>query len=69
MKTISYFCTCNNSEFMNTKETSAIDSSVEKGKGLFKQMIEDKRAMRAYIREHGTLNGFNRKSINFAKPI
>lgn len=54
---------------MNTKDTSAIDSSLEKGKGLFKQMIEDKRAMRAYIREHGTLNGFNRKSINFAKPI
>ena len=25
--------------------------------------------MRAYIREHGTLNGFNQKSINFVKPI
>ncbi len=37
---------------MNTN-TSAIDSSVDKGKWLFKQMIEDKRAMRAYIREHG----------------
>ena len=54
---------------MNTKDTSTIDPSVAKGKGLFKQMIEDKRAMRAYIREHGTLNGVNRKSINFAKPI
>ena len=42
---------------------------MEKGKGLFKQMIEDKRAMRAYIREHGTLNGFNQKSIDFVKPI
>lgn len=54
---------------MNTKEISAIDSSVDKGKGILEQMIEDKRARRAYIREHGTLNGFNRKSINFTKPI
>ena len=56
-------------KYLWIKDTLAIDSSVEKGKGLFKQMIEDKRAMRAYIREHGTLNGFNQKSINFVKPI
>lgn len=54
---------------MDTKRTSTIHPSVEKGKGLFKQMIEDKRVIRAYIHEHGTLNGFDKKNIKFAKPI
>lgn len=54
---------------MNAKDTLTIDSSADKGKGLFKQMIEDKRAMHTYTCERSTLNGFNRKSINFAKPI
>lgn len=42
---------------MNQKSISAIDPFVAKSKGLFKQMIEDKRAMHAYIHEHGTLIG------------
>lgn len=38
-------------------------------KNIFKKMIEDKRAVQSYIREHGTLNGFNNETIIFAKPL
>lgn len=49
--------------------TSAIDPSVDRIRSVFKQMIEDKRVMSSYIREHETLNGFSRKSICFVEPI
>lgn len=36
---------------------------------VLKQMAEDKRAMRLYVREKGTLDGFSKKGIKFAKPL
>ena len=36
---------------------------------IFRKMQEDKKTIRAYIKEHGTLNGFSNDSIQFAKPI
>ena len=36
---------------------------------VFKQMLTDKKAVQAYICEHGTLKGFKDESILFAKPL
>ena len=36
---------------------------------VLKQMAEDKRAMRLYVREKGTLDGFSKKGVKFAKPL
>lgn len=44
-------------------------NNVSKGESLFRKMIEDKRAMNAYIQAHGTLKGFNLKSAQFVKPL
>lgn len=41
----------------------------ENVKNIFKKMLEDKRAVQTYIREHGTLNGFDNGTIVFAKPL
>ena len=44
-------------------------SKRENVKNIFKKMLEDKRAVQTYIREHGTLNGFDNGTIVFAKPL
>lgn len=44
-------------------------SKRENVKNIFKKMLADKRAVQAYIREHGTLNGFDNGTIVFAKPL
>lgn len=36
---------------------------------FFQKMVDDKRAIRAYISKHGTLNGFKSESIKFVKPL
>ena len=36
---------------------------------ILKKMVEDKRAMRLYIQEKGTLDGFDKQGVKFAKPL
>ena len=36
---------------------------------FFKKVLEDKRSMREYIQEKGTLNGYKSKYFTFAKPV
>lgn len=45
------------------------DCKKENAKGVFKQMLADKRKIQAYIREHGSLKGFDGEGIRFAKPL
>lgn len=58
---------------MNMKNKLNIESQQaskrENVKNIFKKMLADKRAVQAYIREHGTLNGFDNGTIVFAKPL
>lgn len=58
---------------MNMKNKQNIKSQQaskrEDVKNIFKKMLADKRAVQTYIREHGTLNGFNNGTIVFAKPL
>ena len=58
---------------MNMKNKQNIESqqaSKRKNvKNIFKKMLADKRAVQTYIREHGTLNGFDNGTIVFAKPL
>ena len=58
---------------MNMKNKQNIESQQaskkENVKNIFKKMLADKRAMQTYIREHGTLNGFDNGTIVFAKPL
>ena len=56
---------------MKNKQTieSQQASKKENVKNIFKKMLTDKRAVQTYIREHGTLNGFENGTIVFAKPL
>ena len=36
---------------------------------MVRKMVADKKAISNYIREHGTLKGFNDPTITFAKPL
>ena len=58
---------------MNMKNKQNIESQQaskrENVKNIFKKMLADKRAVQTYIREHGTLNGFEYGTIVFAKPL
>lgn len=36
---------------------------------VFRKMLEDKKAVQSYIRERGTLEGFEDETIIFAKPL
>jgi hypothetical protein len=59
---------------MNMKNKQTIEeiqqaSKKENVKNIFKKMIADKRAVQAYIRKHGTLNGFDDGTVVFAKPL
>lgn len=42
---------------------------VESVKSTFKKMMADKKAISDYIREKGTIRGFENDSIKFAKPL
>lgn len=57
---------------MNMKKNQSIVSKASNDnnvKNIFKKMLADKRAVQSYIREHGTLNGFDDGTIVFAKPL
>ena len=57
---------------MNIKKYQSIVSKASNDnnvKNIFKKMLADKRAVQSYIREHGTLNGFDDGTIIFAKPL
>jgi len=38
-------------------------------KNIIQQMVDDKKKIREYIKEHGTLEGFESETIKFAKPF
>ena len=57
---------------MNMKKYHSIVSKASNDnnvKNIFKKMLADKRAVQSYIREHGTLNGFDDGTIIFAKLL
>jgi len=57
---------------MNMKKNQSIVSKASNDnnvKNIFKKMLADKRAVQSYIREHGTLNGFDDGTVVFAKPL
>ena len=56
---------------MNMKKNQSIVSKASNNnvKNIFKKMLADKRAVQSYIREHGTLNGFDDGIAVFAKPL
>ena len=56
---------------MKNKQTieSQQASKKENVKNIFKKMLADKRAVQTYIREHGTLNGFDNGTVVFTKPL
>ena len=54
---------------MNKNRVQTIKQSEEKKCSFFQKVIDDKRAIHAYISKHGTLNGFKRDSIEFVKPL
>lgn len=51
------------------KSTVETRKDIDMVKESFKKMMSDKKAVSAYIREKGTLKGFNDGSIQFAKPL
>lgn len=48
----------------NAKSENAISKD-----NFFKTVLDDKRAMREFIRKNGSLKGFKSKHFEFAKPI
>ncbi|GAB6983012.1 hypothetical protein [Prevotella dentasini] len=36
---------------------------------IIRRMMEDKKEVQNYIREHGTLKGFKNDRIKFARPV
>ena len=60
-------CVLNKEELM--KSTVETRKDIDIVKTSFKKMMSDKKAVSAYIRERGTLKGFNDGSIQFAKPL
>lgn len=49
--------------------TQFTSSKQENVKDVFKKMLADKKAVQSYIRQHGTLNGFDDGTVIFAKPL
>lgn len=41
----------------------------KKAMATIQQMVADKREIQAYIREHGTLNGFKHDRIKLVRPF
>lgn len=50
---------------METKEIATSQAIYR----VLKKMAEDKRAMKLYIHEKGTLDGFSKQGVKFAKPL
>ena len=48
------------------KKVKIKDSAVG---SMFAKMIADKKTVSNYIKEHGSLNGFNDENIRLAKPL
>lgn len=48
------------------KKVKIKDSAVG---SMFAKMIADKKTVSDYIKEHGSLNGFNDENIRLAKPL
>ena len=38
-------------------------------RGIVRKMMDDKRSIREYIKENGTIKGYNSESVRFAKPL
>jgi hypothetical protein len=53
---------------MRTNKNSPVIQKKSKA-DFFKTVLSDKRAMRDYIREYGSLEGFKSTHFEFAKPI
>ncbi|GEM_PF-1409900 len=51
---------------MITKKNNNGDERI---RDIVRKMVADKRAVSSYIREHGSLSGFNDDSIQFSKPL
>lgn len=51
------------------KSTVETRKDIDIVKASFKKMMSDEKTVSAYIREKGTLKGFNDGSIQFAKPL
>ena len=67
-----YFCANSNcvlNKELLMKSTVETRKDIDIVKASFKKMMSDKKAVSAYIREKGTLKGFNGGSIQFAKPL
>lgn len=52
----------------NIKYTADKTNTENIGK-VFRKMLADKKAVQSYIREKGTLEGFQDETITFAKPL
>lgn len=61
-----YLCSLKQYKFdMETKKVATSQAIYS----VLKNMAEDKRAMKLYIQEKGTLDGFSKKGVKFAKPL
>ena len=55
---------------MESGKTYSSESRISENiTNVFRKMLEDKKAVQSYIRERGTLEGFEDETIIFAKPL
>lgn len=60
----------NKARNMKKSTTTQFPSSKQENvKDVFKKMLADKKSVQSYIRQHGTLNGFDDGTVIFAKPL
>ncbi|WP_203558302.1 hypothetical protein [Bacteroides sp. 224] len=45
------------------------NSITKEKKNVIQQMVDDKKAIREYIKKNGTLKGFKSETIKFGKPF
>jgi hypothetical protein len=61
---------CNFAENQNIMSSTINNSkATEKKANFFQIVLEDKRNMKNYIRQFGSLAGFKSKNFEFAKPL
>lgn len=51
--------------YMEKKRATTLQATYQ----ALKRMVEDKRDLRLYIDKKGTLDGFNKQGVKFAKPL
>ena len=51
--------------YMDKKKATTLQATYQ----ALKRMVEDKRDMRLYIDKKGTLDGFSKQGVKFAKPL